>query len=43
MSVEDNVEYGLRVKRIPKDERRDRASDALAMVQLSTLADRRPA
>jgi putative spermidine/putrescine transport system ATP-binding protein len=43
MSVQDNVEYGLRVKRIPRDERRDRASDALAMVQLSTLADRRPA
>jgi putative spermidine/putrescine transport system ATP-binding protein len=43
MSVVGNVEYGLRVKRIPKDERRDRATEALAMVQLSRLADRRPA
>jgi putative spermidine/putrescine transport system ATP-binding protein len=42
MSVEENVEYGLKVKKIPAQERRDRAADALAMVQLSALARRRP-
>src|SRR5688572_22148440 len=42
MSVEENVEYGLRVKKVPAEERRDRAADALAMVQLSALGKRRP-
>jgi putative spermidine/putrescine transport system ATP-binding protein len=42
MSVIENVEYGLRVKKIPKTERRERADDALAMVQLSAFAGRRP-
>jgi len=43
MTVEENVEYGLRVKRVPKDERRDRVRDALAMVQLAGFGGRRPA
>jgi putative spermidine/putrescine transport system ATP-binding protein len=42
MTVQENVEYGLRVKRVPKPERRDRAADALAMVQLSAFEDRKP-
>jgi putative spermidine/putrescine transport system ATP-binding protein len=43
MTVLENVEYGLRVKKVPKDERRSRADDALAMVQLSGFAERKPA
>src|SRR6476659_1131943 len=34
MSVRQNVEYGLRVKRVPRAERRDRAEQALATVRL---------
>jgi putative spermidine/putrescine transport system ATP-binding protein len=42
MSVQENVEYGLRVKRVAKDERRERAREALALVRLGELAGRRP-
>jgi putative spermidine/putrescine transport system ATP-binding protein len=42
MTVTANVEYGLRVKKVPAPERRRRADEALAMVQLSSMADRRP-
>jgi putative spermidine/putrescine transport system ATP-binding protein len=42
MTVEENVEYGLKVKRVPPAERRDRAADALAMVQLSAFGERKP-
>jgi ABC-type Fe3+/spermidine/putrescine transport system ATPase subunit len=41
MSVRENVEYGLRVRRRPAEERRRRALAALAMVHLETMADRR--
>jgi putative spermidine/putrescine transport system ATP-binding protein len=43
MDVRENVEYGLRVKRVGKAERRRRALDALASVRLQDLAARRPA
>jgi putative spermidine/putrescine transport system ATP-binding protein len=43
MSVADNVEYGLRVKRVPKDERTERVNEALAMVQLAAFGERKPA
>jgi putative spermidine/putrescine transport system ATP-binding protein len=43
MSVADNVEYGLRVKRVPKDERNERVNEALAMVQLAAFGERKPA
>ena len=43
MTVAENVEYGLRVKKVPKDERRDRLNEALAMVQLGALGGRKPA
>src|SRR5580693_7580745 len=33
MSVQQNVEYGLRVKRVARDERRRRAQTALEMVR----------
>ena len=42
MSVEENVEYGLKVKKVRATERRERAADALAMVQLSAFGDRKP-
>ena len=43
MTVGDNVEYGLKVKRVAKDERRERVNEALAMVQLSAFGERKPA
>jgi putative spermidine/putrescine transport system ATP-binding protein len=43
MSVADNVEYGLRVKRVPKEERTERVNEALAMVQLAAFGERKPA
>jgi len=42
MSVRQNVEYGLRVKRVPRGERRDRADQALATVRLEGYGERRP-
>ena len=43
MSVADNVEYGLRVRRVPRPERRSRAERALATVRLEGYGQRRPA
>jgi putative spermidine/putrescine transport system ATP-binding protein len=43
MSVLANVEYGLRVKKVGKSERRQRALEALASVQLTGFEDRKPA
>jgi putative spermidine/putrescine transport system ATP-binding protein len=42
MSVLENVEYGLRVARVAKAERRRRAEAALGMVRLAGLGDRKP-
>jgi len=42
MTVAQNVEYGMRVRGVPKAERRRRASDALDMVRLSEHGPRRP-
>ena len=42
MSVVENVEYGLRVKKVPKSERRDRAATALADVRLEGYGERKP-
>ena len=42
MSVAENVEYGLRVKKVKKAERRARAAEALETVRLSAHGDRRP-
>jgi putative spermidine/putrescine transport system ATP-binding protein len=43
MSVARNVEYGLRVRKVPTTERRRRVADALEMVRLPDLGARRPA
>src|SRR6478609_9264223 len=42
MNVLENVAYGLRVKGVGKRERRQRASQALAMVRLPDVESRRP-
>jgi putative spermidine/putrescine transport system ATP-binding protein len=42
LSVHQNVEYGLRVKKVPRGERRTRVAEALAGVRLEGFADRRP-
>jgi len=42
MTVAENVQYGLRVRRVPKAERRERAASALEMVQLGGLGGRKP-
>src|SRR5215472_7447196 len=43
MTVGQNIEYGLRVQRVPKAERRERVDAALEMVRLPGLGDRKPA
>jgi putative spermidine/putrescine transport system ATP-binding protein len=43
MSVVDNVAYGLRVRGVPRAERRARAMKALEAVRLEQLAARKPA
>ncbi|HEX7299922.1 MAG TPA: ABC transporter ATP-binding protein [Solirubrobacteraceae bacterium] len=43
MSVRDNVEYGLRVRKVVRDERRERAEEALAIVRLENFGARKPA
>ncbi len=42
MSVSENIEYGLRVKGVSKDERRTQAESALSQVRLSGYGDRKP-
>ena len=42
MTVGQNIEYGLRIKRVPAAERRKRVERALSMVRLAGLAARRP-
>ena len=42
MNVARNVEYGLRVKKVPKAERASRVEAALASVRLADLATRKP-
>ena len=43
MTVQANVEYGLRVKKVPRAERRRRADEALRLVQLEEYGGRKPA
>jgi len=42
MTVSENVAYGLRQKRVPKHEVAGRVAEALDMVKMTKLADRRP-
>jgi putative spermidine/putrescine transport system ATP-binding protein len=43
MTVAENVEYGLRVKGMPRKERRARAEEVLQRVRLPGLGNRKPA
>jgi putative spermidine/putrescine transport system ATP-binding protein len=43
MTVADNVAYGMRVRKVAKAERRERALEALRMVRLDGFEDRKPA
>src|SRR5881398_3698245 len=43
MTVAENIEYGLRVRRVAKPERRGRVEEALALVRLPGLGARKPA
>jgi putative spermidine/putrescine transport system ATP-binding protein len=43
MTVQDNVEYGLRVRKVARGERRTRAAEALALVRLEGYGARKPA
>ena len=42
MTVQQNVEYGLRVKKVQKQKRRLKAAEALRMVRLEGYGDRKP-
>jgi spermidine/putrescine transport system ATP-binding protein len=42
LNVEQNVAYGLVVKRVPTSERRQRVQEALKMVRMNGLEDRKP-
>jgi putative spermidine/putrescine transport system ATP-binding protein len=42
MSVEENVEYGLKVKKVGREDRRRRTAEALEMVQLGGFGGRKP-
>jgi putative spermidine/putrescine transport system ATP-binding protein len=43
MTVAQNVEYGMKVRHVPKADRRRRTADALDMVRLGDHGQRRPA
>jgi putative spermidine/putrescine transport system ATP-binding protein len=43
MTVQENIEYGLRVKKVPRAERRRRAEESLRLVQLDGYGERKPA
>jgi putative spermidine/putrescine transport system ATP-binding protein len=42
MTVDENVGYGLRIKRVPRGERRKRVAEALQTVRLEGLGGRKP-
>jgi putative spermidine/putrescine transport system ATP-binding protein len=42
MTVQENVEYGLRVKKVPRGDRRRRAEEALDLVRLAGYGGRKP-
>jgi putative spermidine/putrescine transport system ATP-binding protein len=42
MTVQQNVEFGLKMRSVPKSERAERATEMLAMLDIAELADRDP-
>ena len=43
MSVEDNIGYGLKLRKVPKQEMKERIGKAAEMLELTHLLDRKPA
>ncbi len=43
MTVYQNVAYGLKIRKVPRDDERRRVAEALSLVHLEALADRYPA
>ena len=43
MTIAENIEYGMKVRRVGKQDRRQRVERALDMVQLPGLGARKPA
>ncbi len=43
MTVAENVAFGLKMRKVPAAQIRDKVSNALEMVEIGTFADRRPA
>ena len=43
MTVAENVAYGLRVRKVPRQERRKRAEESLELVRLAGMGARKPA
>lgn len=42
LTVEENVAYGLKAKKVPKAEIKERVAEALRLVQIENLKDRKP-
>ncbi|MDI6870804.1 MAG: ABC transporter ATP-binding protein [Bacillota bacterium] len=42
MTVVENIEYGLRIRRVPPAQRRERAGQLMEMLKIAGLAHRRP-
>ncbi|MFN8425146.1 MAG: ABC transporter ATP-binding protein [Anaerolineales bacterium] len=42
MTVEDNISYGLMIKKVPKDQRVKQANEMLGLVQLTGFGKRKP-
>ena len=42
LTIEKNVAFGLNVKKVPKDEQQRRVKEALALVRLPTVGQRKP-
>ena len=42
MSVFDNIAFGLRMRRVPKQERRKRVEEAARILSIAELLDRKP-
>ena len=42
LTVAENVAYGLKAKKVPRNEVKRRVKEALTLVQIANLADRRP-
>lgn len=42
MTVRENISYGLKMKRVPKNEIKERVNEVLRLVQMESFAERKP-